>query len=557
MRPSVRTIRDLRLGDLQLAFWVVLASVFAVLVIACGNVANLLLARAAARREEMAVRSALGADRARLIRQTLTESTVLGIAGGTLGCGLAAVLLKMFAPLAATIFPRFAQARMDGRILLFTSGISAVSVLLFGLVPAFSLPKNESLAESRTTGNSRRRLAPILVSFQVAGALIMLTAAGLLLRTLWNIDNAPLGMQTNGIIVADVLLGKQTYSTTLQCTAFFDQLEQRAGNLPGVETLGVASDVPLAGGSGMISSSEVRVEGQPQRSPGSDFALNWRWVTPGFFSALKIHTLEGRVFREPDRESSDNLIVLNRVLAEKLFPNERALDRRIQLDPKGPWYAVIGVVDNVKNYEPTMPTEPEYYLLRTYAADPGFHVPPMFYHYSVLVIRGNLPVSMIAKEIRAEVQSLSSSAVVNVSTMNERLNHFTERQRFNAILLSIFGGVSLLLAAIGLFGVISFLVAQRTREIGVRVALGASPAGVLRLFLGRAARWVFAGAAAGLIGSYFAAHLLRGLLFGVPATDPLTWLSAFALLAIVAFLAAWIPARRAAKTDPIVALRYE
>ncbi len=317
----------------------------------------------------------------------------------------------MFAPLAATIFPRFAQARIDGRILLFTSGISAVSVLLFGLVPAFSLPKNESLAESRTTGNSRRRLAPILVSFQVAGALIMLTAAGLLLRTLWNIDNAPLGMQTNGVIVADVLLGKQACSTTLQCTAFFDQLEQRAGNLPGVKTLGVANDVPLAGGSGMISSSEVRVEGQPQRSPGSDFALNWRWVTPGFFSALKIHTLEGRVFREPDRESSDNFIVLNRVLAEKLFPSEPALDRRIQLDPKGPWYTVIGVVDNVKNYEPTMPTEPEYYLLRTHSADPGLHVPPMFYHYSVLVIRGNLPVSMIAKEIRSEVQSLNSSAV--------------------------------------------------------------------------------------------------------------------------------------------------
>ncbi len=557
MRPSVRLIRDLRIGDLRLALWVLLGSVFAVLAIACSNVANLLLARAAARREEMAVRGALGAGRGRLIRQTLTESAVLGGAGGALGCLLAAILLRIIAPLTAPIFPRFAHARIDPRILLFTLAISAASSLIFGLAPALSLPKQETLAESRSTGGSRHSFAPVLVGLQVAGALVMLTAAGLLLRTLWKIDNLPLGMQTNGVILADVTLNRQACNTTPQCTLFLDELEQKSRALPGVEIVAVANGVPLIGGSGMISSSEVRVEGEPQRQTGSDFALNWRWVTPNFFSALKIHTLEGRTFIEADSSSAENLMILNSALAEKLLPRGSALGRQVQLDPKGQWYRVIGVVENTKNFEPTRPAEPEYYLLRTQIANTGLHVPPMFYHHAVLVIRAGLPLNVIASEIRSQVASLNSNAAISISTMNEQLSHFTERQRFNAILLSVFGSVSLLLAAIGLFGVISFLVAQRTREIGVRMALGASPGNVLQLFLYRASLWVGAGAVAGLVGSFFAARLLQGLLYGVPATDPLTWLAAVGMLAVVAFTAVWIPARRAARIDPIVALRYE
>src|ERR1700683_4291157 len=301
MRPRGRLILDMRIGDLRLALWILLGSVFAVLTIACSDVANLLLARAAARREEMAVRGALGAGRGRLIRQTLTESAVLGVAGGALGCLLAAIVVRIIAPFTAPIFPRFAHARIDVRILLFTLAVSAASSLFFGLAPALSLPKHETLAGTRSTGNSRHSLAPVLVSLQVAGALVMLTAAGLLLRTLWKIDNLPLGMQTNGVILADVTLGRQACTTTPQCTFLLDDIEQRTQSLPGVEVLGVANGVPLIGGGGIILSSEVRVEGEPQRQAGSDFALNWRWVTPNFFSALKIHTLEGRTFIETDR----------------------------------------------------------------------------------------------------------------------------------------------------------------------------------------------------------------------------------------------------------------
>lgn len=551
VKLRVRSLRDRQIQDARLASWILLASVLAVLLIACANVANLLLARAATRRRELAVRAALGAGRWRLIRQALTESVLLGLAGGAAGCALAFLLLRLFVAIAPEGIPRLAQAGVDARVLLFTLALSLVSGVVFGLAPALENPRAETLAGWRTLGARHHLFRQVLVSAQICVSLILLTGASLLLRSLWNLENQPLGMRTDSVLTAAVTLGRQSYSDPARRLAFFEQWEARLRGIPGVTALALSDSLPPSGAlNGSMLYAVIDVQGQPRFTGGTGGSVAWRSVTPGYFGALGIPILRGRGFEEEDRGPSRNVVILSDLLARRMFPGEEPLGKQIQPGRIGPWLTVVGVAGNVKNSGLVERGDPEYYVVRK-------HAPTNVARSATAIIRSAMDPRAMAGFVRAEVAALDSTLPVTIETIEQRVGKFAERPRFNAVLLGIFAGMGLLLAAIGLYGVVSFLVAQRTQEIGVRMALGATPRAIARLVLEHAARWTAAGAALGVIGSLVAVRLLRTMLFQVPARDPWTLAAAVVVLLAVALVAAWIPSRRAARVDPMQALRQE
>ncbi len=552
----IRSLRDRQVQDARVASWVLLSAVGAVLLIACANIANLLLARATSRRKEMAVRAALGAGLGRLIRQTLTETMLLGVFGGAAGCGLAWALLRIFIGMAPDAIPRLDQAALDLRVLLFALAGSVIVGLLFGIAPAVESPRAESLTGSRTAGVRRTLLREWLVAAQIAVSLVLLACAGMLLRSLWKIQNVPLGMETEHVITAEFVLGRQGYSEDSRQLQFFDGVEARLGGIPGVESFAISDSLPPSGGARGRLLASIRVEGQPPFDKGTGGLIAWRYVTPGYFTTLGIPILRGRVFREEDRVPGASAIVLSEAFARRLFPHGDALGKRIQTNA---WATVVGVAADVKNLGPMRPSEPEYYILRRHVSDETSQIqePPMGWRQAKVAIRTSVNPKVMEGWIKREFAALDPALPVTLGSMRQRVGRLVDRPRFNAFLLSLFAGMGVLLAAIGLYGVMAFLVGQRTQEIGVRMALGATPRMIAKLVLSRAAAWTVAGALLGLAGSLFATRALQSMLFQVPARDPWTFAAAVPALLLIALGAAWIPALRAARVDPMTALRHE
>lgn len=546
----VRSLRDRQVGDSRQASWILLGAVLSVLLVACTNVANLILARATGRERELAVRAALGASRSRLIRQMLTESIFLGILGGVTGCWFAYFLLRLFVSISPDGIPRLQQAVLDTRVVAFTLGISLGSGILFGLAPAFRRPAPEFLTgkESRTKG--RNLLRQSLVTAQIAVSLVLLAGAGLLLRSLWRLESVPLGMDTQSVLTVQINLAEYRYPKQPQQLEFFRNVASRLARLPGVSALGLSDTLPPSGGMQATFLSSIEVPGQPRFSDGTGGMIGYRYVTPDYFPALGIRMVSGRGFGTDDLSGSSNPVILSEALAKRLMPGADPVGKTLFFQNRNTSRTVVGVAADVKNGGLTVAADPEFYL-------PWKPEPEGYFRTGHLILRTPVNPQALAGWVRSEVAAVDPTVPITIEAMRQRVSKLADRPRFNAILLSLFAVMGVLLAAIGMYGVVGFIVTQQTREIGVRMALGATPPGILKMVLSSVAKWTISGAALGLVGAWLSSRLLESLLFQVRVHDPLLLSFALFVLLGVAFFAAWIPARRAMRVDPMVALRYE
>ncbi|MGH9734816.1 MAG: ADOP family duplicated permease [Candidatus Acidiferrales bacterium] len=546
---SVRSLRDRQMGDAKLASWVLLLAVLAVLLLASMNVANLLLARAAARQRETAVRVALGATPSRLARAALTESMLLSFMGAAAGCWIAYVLLRFFVSIAPQGIPRLQQATIDARVLLFTLAIALVSGLLFGMAPTWRAPAPEFLT-GKASQTSRSLLRWVLVTAQIAVSLVLLTASGLLLRSLWKLQAVPLGMDAQNLITAEIELAHYKYTTGPEQIGFFDQLQKRLTQIPGIQSVALSDTIPPSGAEGQTIYAGIEVAGRARTPQGTGGMVGIREVSPDYFSTLEIKIPQGRAFDADDLFPTNNVIILSDALARKLFPTGNPLGKSIRWGQSDPWRTVVGVAADVRNNGLEHQSDPEFYI-------PWKDDSQVYTGYAHVIIRTPVNPDVVAKWIRSEVAAIDPAQPVTIQTMSQRVSRLADRPRFSAVLLALFAFMGVCLAAVGLYGVVAFLITQRTQEIGIRMALGATPLNVLKLVLGRVARWALAGVLAGLAGSWFATRLLRALLFQESVHDPWLFCAAAVLLVAIALLAAFIPARRAMRVDPVSAIRCE
>jgi predicted permease len=562
LRLEVRSIRDLQVHDSRRAAWLLLASALAVLLIACANAMNIHLARSVGRRHELAIRSALGADRVRLFRQRFTESVLLALMAGAAGTGLAWFIVRVFVVLAPAGIPHLSDATVDGRVLLFAIIVSLASGIVFGTVPALEKPTRQMLVVTATAGVERARLRQMLLAAQVWMAVVLLSSALLFVRSLRNLETKPLGMNTENIVTAQITLGQQKYSRARERLAFFEELERKLKDLPGTSSVALSDSLPPSATARTVPLVALQAEGRPPLGPeqGIGGVVGWRAVTPDYFSVLGIPLLCGRSFEDADRKPGSYAVILNEALAQRLFLGEDPLGRIIRF-PQGEGRAgvahtVIGVTGDTQNQGLGGRVGPEYYMVRRHGEDDAIFQYPDSQHISI-VVRTAIGAQAEAEQLRNTVKTLDPTLPVDADTLRQSVAKLAERPRFSAALLSLFAIVGLLVTALGIYGVVSLLVSQRTQEIGIRMALGATPMSVSRMMVWQASLWIGFGAAAGIIGSLAAARWIGSLLFDIPANDPATLAEAAALLLVVALLGAWVPARRAAKIDPMVALRYE
>jgi predicted permease len=571
-----RTVRvdallDKVVGDIRRGLLVLLGAVIFVLLIACANVANLLLVRAAAREREMAIRAALGAGRWRTVRQLLTESFVLSLSASALGLVIGFVgvtALKDYVEGSASSFnirlPRVHDIGIDPPTLLFTLGIALLTGLVFGLAPALQSVKADlqgTLKESsRGTSSGRRsgRLRAVLVVSEMALALVMLIGAGLLMRSFARLAGVDPGFKPKNVLSMTVSLAGQNDFIGPKREAFYDQLLQKIESLPGVKSASAINHLPLAGD---MWSLDLAIEGRPLPAPGQGIAGVYRVCLPKYFSTMGMSLLRGRDFSEQDRLGSPEVVIINESLMRREFPDENPLGKRVTLDrlpnPNPEWLTIIGVVKDAKQRSLTDNANSEFYLpwrqTSAYLEQTGGHVA-----YMTLVIRtATNPLALIDGVQRA-VWSLNRSAPVSgITTLEEVMANAVWRERFNLILIAIFAWLALLLASVGIYGVMAYSVGQRTQELGIRLALGAQKRDLLGLVLGQGMRLALLGAMIGLAGALALSRFLQSLLFGVSPIDGVTFVGAPVVLAFVALLACWLPARRATRIDPISALRHE
>ncbi|WP_348263629.1 ABC transporter permease [Telmatobacter sp. DSM 110680] len=548
----VRSVRERQMQDAREAAWVLFGAVLAVLLIACANVASLLLTRATARERELAVRSALGASRNRLIRQALVESIILSVSGTAAGCALAQGLLYVFVAMAPLGLPFLHRAQLDGRILVFTVVLALMCGLAFGIIPALQRPRSIALAARALPLGARAGMRRILVAGQIAVSMILLAGAALLVRSFTSLQMQPLGMQTSGVVTASISLNRYTFTTPQSRMQFFLQAEAALRRLPGVAALALSDTVPPGGYHRDHIYNIMEVAGRPPLTGGTGGMVAWRWVTPDYFKALDIPILRGQNFTETQRTSNEHFMIISSSLASRLFPGQNPLGQRVKPVPGGPWFTVEGVAANVKNSGLSEEDEPEYYQLwRAEAED--WQQP----HSAAFVVKTTLPPTAMSEWIRTQVSALDPTVPVEIETLNERVSGLADRPRFETALISFFAGIGLLMAIIGLYGVVSFMAVQRTQEIGIRMALGATHADVLRLILSEGFRLVLIGGAIGLLAALVLSRVLQSVLFSVSPHDPASFAAVTVLLALVALIAILIPARSAMKTDPVTALRWE
>ncbi len=550
---QVRSLRDRQMHDAYTAAWVLFGAVLVVLLIACANVASLFSARGAARQRELAVRSALGARRGRRVRQPLTEAFLLALAGAAAGCLFAEILLRVFIAIAPTGVPFLASAGIDPRIVLFAVLVSFLCAALFGIVPALEKPRAIALAARQTKSSAHARLRRLLVAAQIALSVVLLSAASLLVRSFWNLQQQSLGITTRNVITVHVPLNGERFPS-----GFLDldlRAEAALRRLPGISTVGMTDSLPPIGGQDMRY-AELRVVGRPPTPAGLGGAVSVRHVTPDYFRSLQIPILNGPGFTDAERDSTGHFIILSRELASRMFPGEDPVGKRVEVaifNPyraPGPVYTVVGVAANVKNAGLTGDDGPELYQLAT-------NLPDTWSLHHFFVLDSSLPVSVVAPLIRSSIAQFDPMAPVEISTMTQAVNQLADRPRFETALLGFFALCGLLMAVIGLYGAISFVATQRTQEIGVRMALGATRMDILRLIMGEGVRLIVLGGVLGLGAAVAAAQLLKSLLYNVGPRDPITYAAVALLLALVALAATLIPARAAMKVEPVVALRYE
>jgi putative ABC transport system permease protein len=550
---AVRSLRDRQTDDSRVAAWILFAAVIAVLLLACTNVANLLLVRAVGRQRELAVRAALGAGRARLIRQTLTESLLLALLGGVAGCALAYGLLRVLISIAPQGILHLQQASLDLRVLGFSLFLSLTSGLFFGVVPALGKPAPESLVGRTARATTQSVFRHTLIATQIAGSLVLLCGAGLLLRSLWKIQSVPVGLQPQHLVTAEISLATYRYPDAPQQLAFYRELEARLSRIPGIEQVALSDSLPPSGRMQATFFASIDVPGRPRPAEGTGGMVGFRMVSPNYFQILDIPIIRGRSFTEADCSPAERPVIISQALAEKMFPNEDPVGKSLRfttVDSQGPFRNIVGIAANVKNNGLTSASDPEFYI-------PWKNDSEASVRHAYVTFRATLTPATTIPWARSFITELDPTIPVEIVTMNARVGALTQRPRFDAMLLSLFAAIALLLAAIGIFGVVSFFVSQRTQEIGLRMALGATPFGISKLVLLNILRWSVAGAAFGLLGSWFCARMLQSLLFDVRAHDPMLFAAAILILTAVALFAAWIPARKAAQVDPIVALRYE
>jgi predicted permease len=556
---QVRSIRDRQMQEAYLVAWMLLGAVLAVLLIACANVASLFSARGAARERELAVRSALGASRGRLIRQTLTEAILLAVAGAAAGCLLAGILLRVFVAIAPTSVPFLAQARLDLRIVLFTVLVSLLCAALFGILPALEKPNAMALVARSTRSGAHARLRRVLVAAQIAVSVVLLSGAGLLVKSFWNLEQQSLGIETRHVLTVRVPLNWERYTTDQAYLDFFARAEAALRRLPGVTAVGISDSLPPDGNSWHNGGrfDELFVAGRPRTPAGTGGTVVERSVTPDYFRVLQIPIQEGRGFTEEERSSSGDFMILSKLLAARLFPQGDAVGQHIQLPTyqpyfalNGPVYTIVGVAGNVKNAGLTGQDDPEYYTLRHNRGEE-------WRGHCVLLLETALPAAVVAPWVRSQIAQLDATAPVEIETLHGQVSQLADRPRFETALLGFFAFCGLLMAVIGLYGVISFMAAQRTQEIGVRMALGATRVDILRLIAGEGIRLIVLGGVLGLAAAQAAAQLLKSLLYNVSTHDPYVYVAIALLLAVVALTATLIPARRAAGVQPMEALRHE
>lgn len=543
------SLREQLVGNTRPTLFILFGAVGFVLLIACANVANLLLVRAAGRQKEIALRTALGAGRFRIVRQMITESVLLALIGGALGTILAVWGIELLVKLSEGNIPPTAQVRIDATVLTFTLLTSIFTGVLFGLAPALrtmNLNLIESLKEggrSGAEGGQRNRTRSLLVVLESAVAVVLLIGAGLLVRSLIQLQNVSPGFDPHNVLTMRVDLPRQKYATAEKAGNFFSQLEGRIDSLPGVEQVGLISELPL---SGQPNDMPYTVEGRPPVPSDQAYDDDFRRVNTQYFSAMRIPFLRGRNFTEQEVRQSAKVVIISDLLARQVFPNEEPIGKRLIMAMGNQPFEIIGIVGDIRHRGLESTPLPAMYM-------PSNQAPWMN-----IVVRTQGDPASLAGAVRNEVRAIDpDQPVAMVRTMDEWMETAVAGPRYRTALLALFAFVALVLASTGIYGVMSYSVTQRTHEIGVRMALGAKRSDVMKLVVRQGMSLVVIGVGIGIVGAIALTRVMATLLFGVTAKDPFTFVAVAALLTLVAFVACYLPARRATKVDPLVALRYE
>ncbi|HEX8179248.1 MAG TPA: ABC transporter permease, partial [Pyrinomonadaceae bacterium] len=544
---------DRLVGEMRSSLLLLSVAVGLVLLVACANVANLSLARGATRAKEIAVRAALGAGRWRIIRQLLTESVLLALAGGALGLLLAVWGVDLLVSLSPDTLPRLKESTVDLRALGFTFGVSLLTGVLFGLAPALMISRadlNEALKEGgRGAGTGGgQRLRALLVVAEMALALVLSVGAGLLVKSFVRLTNVETGFSANHVLTMQLALTRARYPKEEQRTEFFRQLLDRVKAVPGVQTAGTISELPL---SGQEQDTFFTIEGHAPAAPGSgDVTANNRVVSPDYFRAMNIPLIRGRFFDDRDRAGAANAVLISETFARRFFaPNEDPIGKHLTIDFGQPWQGeIVGIVGNIRHT--SLAQEP---FREMYTS--SWQTVPVSVN---LVVQTNGDPAQLTAAVKQQVQALDKDLpLYNVKTMTERVREAAAQPRFRTLLLGLFAALAVVLASVGIYGVMAYTVTQRTHEIGIRMALGAQTRDIVRLVVRQGMALGLAGLALGLVAAFALTRLLATLLYGVKATDLTVFAGTALLLALVALLACYIPARRATKVDPMIALRYE
>jgi putative ABC transport system permease protein len=546
-------------GDVRPALLVLLLAVGAVLLIACANVASLLLARSESRHKELAIRAVLGAGRGRIVVQLLTESMVLSAIGGAAGVALAYALTRGLIALDPLKIPRVQDIALDGRVLAFTAAISVVTGVLFGIIPALQSANADLQPALKEGGRDPRGgtgwVRRALVVAEVAASVVLVTVALLLARSFARLLDVDAGFNPAHVLTLRTSLPSATYADSAAMAQAYVDIGRRLRESPGVQAAGAVTGLPLASTRGDWG---IRIEGRPMRSHAdrAGLAADWQVVTPGYFEAIGTPLRAGRTFTGTDRADTLPVIVVNETMAKKFWPEASAIGRRLMMGNNGTWITVVGIVADVRHRALDALPRPEMYRPHTQFRYGGGSAPAV--STMTWVVRTAADPRAATSDARAAIQGVDSSlGISDVATMDQVLADSTSDRRLNMLLFMLLGGLALALATVGVYGVVAYAVTLRTHEIGVRMAIGAKPADVVRMMLNEGGRLAIAGVAVGSVLALAGARLIRGLLFEISATDPLTFAAVAVGLLGVALTASYIPARRATRVDPMIALRGE